>query len=149
MNEYIPEYSARAQLPKAQESDVALHVLCDHCRAMKLEDRSTNDWKYEVRDSAADFITRSRTCHLCMMLLSQLHPERTTETSQNFQHTGIIYFESHPELRRWRYLSSDKIIFKVSTEIFVGTGSSATLLLIPYSRKSPSATTSNLILNTK
>jgi hypothetical protein len=126
-------YFTEAQPPPRPDDHVALHVLCDHCRAMKLHDRTQNTWAFEIRDRATDIITRSKTCHLCMMLVTLLNTGRSTNESQNRQLTSVV-FNAHRKVEHSQPWNEGKMVIEVhvSTRMFDSTGSTATFVLIPY-----------------
>jgi hypothetical protein len=142
MTEYISTGSAKLQPPPYPESNVPLHVLCDHCRAIKLQDRLESTWQYEVQDRARDLIARAETCHLCMVLLTLLDPSRSTNKTREGEPTSTVRFDA------WRRSAlgppwdmGKKIIeVRVTTRMFYNTSSIANFVLVPYSCTSRTAT---------
>jgi hypothetical protein len=121
MDEHVPKYFTNAQPSLCPEAVVAI-----------------SSWCYEAKDGATDLLARSKTCHLCKMLLSQLDLGQRTDTIQEYERIHTVRFEA-----RRRYVpgppwDEGKRITNISvfTRIFLSTGSTARLVLILYNRKS-------------
>jgi hypothetical protein len=134
MFEYITKYFTKAQPPPCDEGYVSLHVLCDHCQAVRLDGRTETTWLYEGQDTAADLVARSRQCHLCMLLLSQLDPGCSKNEGQDRQNFETIRFTARRKKSFGPPWDMGKIIVQVDvfTRMFYPSGSIASIILIPY-----------------
>jgi len=103
------------------EDFVPLHNLCGNCRAFGLGSRDGTNWQYEAQESAIEFFVRSRTCHLCLTLLSQFNPSGARPT-ENLR--GTVRFNARRRLVPGPPWDASKKIVQVEafTRIFHGIG---------------------------